>query len=51
MHLAEVEPEKESARKFLETIGVREVGEYEEVEAVLRLRYSEESKPPGQEEA
>ena len=40
-------PEKDNARKFLEAIRVREVGEYEEIEAVLRLRYSEESEPPG----
>lgn len=31
----------ESARKFLEEIGVREVGEAEQVEAILKQRYTE----------
>ena len=33
--------EQESSRKFLEGIGVREVGELQQVEAVLRQRYAE----------
>jgi hypothetical protein len=32
-------PEQKNARKFLEEIGVREVGEYEQVEAILKQRY------------
>lgn len=32
--------QKESARKFLEEIGVREVGEAEQVEAMLKKRYT-----------
>jgi hypothetical protein len=35
--------EKSNALKFLQEMGVREVGEYEEVEAILKLRYTEAS--------
>ena len=38
--------EQEKARKFLEDVGVREVGEREEVEAILKQRYSEDSSIP-----
>ena len=34
------------ARKFLEAVGVREVGEYEQVEAILKQRYARNSKTP-----
>ena len=34
------------ARNFLESIGVREVGEFEEVESILKQRYSEEATAP-----
>lgn len=41
------EAEWEGARRFLEGIGVREVGELQQVEAVLRQRYAEpDSVPP-----
>jgi hypothetical protein len=39
-------PEQDNARKLLEEIGVREVGEKEEVEAILKQRYSEEAEIP-----
>ena len=32
--------QQEAARKFLEHLGVREVGETEEIEAILKLRYN-----------
>ena len=38
--------EKERARKLLEAIGVREVGEREQVEAILEQRYSKEAETP-----
>ncbi len=38
--------EKERARKLLEAIGVREVGEREQVEAILKQRYSKEAEIP-----
>lgn len=38
--------QQESARKFLEEIGVREVGEAEQVEAILKQRYTEEALNP-----
>ena len=38
--------EKEKARKFLADIGVREVGEVERVEAILKQRYSKGSIKP-----
>lgn len=40
--------EQVGARSFLETIGVREVGEAEQVEAILKERYSYESEIPDQ---
>ena len=40
------ESQQEKARKFLEGIGVREVGEAEEIEAILKKRYSCEQKDP-----
>jgi hypothetical protein len=38
--------QQENARAFLEEIGVREVGETELVEAILKRKYTEEAKPP-----
>ena len=38
--------EKEGARKLLEAIGVREVGEFEQVEAILKQRYTKEAEIP-----
>ena len=38
--------EQEGARTFLEGIGVREVGELQQVEAVLRQRYSDSDRVP-----
>ncbi|MCY4499036.1 MAG: hypothetical protein OXC14_17345 [Rhodospirillaceae bacterium] len=38
--------EHEGARRFLEGIGVREVGELQQVEAVLRQRYAEPDRVP-----
>jgi hypothetical protein len=38
--------EQEEARKLLEEIGVREAGETEQVEAILKLRYSYEAEIP-----
>ena len=40
------ETEREGARRFLEGIGVREVGELQQVEAVLRQRYAEPDRVP-----
>ena len=37
------------ARRFLEAIGVREVGEREHVEAILKLRYADEDEAPNME--
>jgi len=37
---------QEEARKFLEELGVREVGEVEQVEAILRQRYTHEAEAP-----
>ena len=37
---------RRSAKKFLEAIGVREVGEFEQIEAILKERYSEEGDIP-----
>jgi hypothetical protein len=39
---------KENARAFLEQIGVREVGETEFVEAILKRRYTREAEAPDQ---
>ena len=38
--------QRDKARRFLEDIGVREVGEAERVEAILKQRYSEDSIEP-----
>lgn len=38
--------EQEAARNFLEAIGVSEIGESDEIEAVLNLRYSEDADIP-----
>ena len=38
--------EQGRARKFLEAVGVREVGEYEQVEAILKQRYARDAKTP-----
>ena len=38
--------QQENARKFLEEIGVREVGEAEQVEAILKQRYTYDAKVP-----
>lgn len=38
--------QQESARKFLEEIGVREVGEAEQVEAILKQRYTKTNLQP-----
>ena len=38
--------QQEGARKFLEGVGVREVGETEEVGEILKRRYSKEAKEP-----
>lgn len=37
-----------NARKFLEEVDVREVGEKEEVEAILKRRYTQEAKNPAE---
>ena len=37
---------QDSARKLLEAIGVREVGEFEQVEAILKQRYSKKAEIP-----
>lgn len=37
-------PQQEKAKKFLTNIGVRELGEAEEVELILKSRYTEEAK-------
>ncbi len=38
--------EQENAKKFLEGVGVRKVGEYEQIEAILKHRYAEAANPP-----
>ena len=38
--------EQERARKFLQEVGVREVGEYEQVEAILKQRYTKDAEIP-----
>ena len=38
--------QQDNARKFLEEVGVREVGEAEQVEAILKRRYGEETEIP-----
>ena len=38
--------EQTRARKFLEKVGVREVGEYEQIEAILKQRYTRGAKAP-----
>ena len=38
--------ERVDARSFLEAVGVREVGEYELVEAILKRRYTKDAKVP-----
>ena len=38
--------EQTRARTFLEEVGVREVGEYEEIEAILKRRYTRGAKAP-----
>jgi len=38
--------QQENTRKFLEAIGVREVGEAEQIEAILKQRYSDDAKAP-----
>ena len=38
--------EQEKVRRFLENIGVREVGEVEQIEAILKQRYSKDSIKP-----
>ena len=38
--------EQRHARAFLEGIGVREVGEFEQIEAILKRRYTKPDKPP-----
>lgn len=40
--------QQQNARKFLEELGVREVGEAEQVEAILRQRYTREAEIPDQ---
>lgn len=40
--------QQENARKFLEEIGVREVGEAEQVEAILKRRYTYEAESPNE---
>ena len=39
-------PQQEKARKFLSDIGVREIGEAEEIELILKSRYTEEADIP-----
>jgi hypothetical protein len=39
-------PQQEKARKFLVDLGVRELGEAEEVEFILKARYTEEAQIP-----
>lgn len=39
-------PQQEKARKFLSDLGVRELGEAEEIELVLKARYTEETEVP-----
>ncbi|MDX1217393.1 hypothetical protein GOL99_17835 [Sinorhizobium medicae] len=39
-------PQQEKARKFLSDIGVRELGEAEEIELVLKARYTKEAEIP-----
>jgi hypothetical protein len=39
-------PLQENAKKFLEAIGVREVGEAEQIEAILKQRYQREDSRP-----
>ncbi len=41
--------QQEAARKLLEQIGVREVGETEQIEGILKQRYASEDKPPDDE--
>ena len=41
--------ERADARSFLEAVGVREVGEYEQVEAILKRRYTRDAKVPSKE--
>ena len=38
--------DQESAKAFLEALGVRKIGEREEVEAILKRRYSKDSESP-----
>lgn len=45
----ESKAEQDRARKFLEAVGVREVGEREHVEAILEQRYSDEAERPDKE--
>ncbi len=40
--------QQEKARKFLEGVGVREVGEADQVQVILQQRYSEEAEVPDQ---
>jgi len=42
--------QQENAKKFLEALGVREVGETEQVEAILKKRYTEEDFKPQKED-
>ena len=39
-------PQQEKAKKFLSDLGVRELGEAEEVELILKTRYTEEAEVP-----
>ena len=43
-------PQQENARKFLEEVGVREVGEAEQVEAILKQRYKSDNFKPKKQE-
>lgn len=43
-------PQQERARKFLESIGVREVGEVEQIEAILTQRYTRENFKPAKQD-
>jgi len=43
-------PLQENAKKFLEAIGVREVGEAEQIEAILKQRYQRENVRPRKED-
>lgn len=38
--------EKKYAKEFLEGIGVREIGEFEQIEAILERRYTDPDRPP-----